>query len=149
MKKIEDKFIPYDLALRLKDLGFDYECLGKYFLQDGVNDFIAIGNVEIEAAENAGDDITFACDAPLWQDAFDWFREQHNLEFQIKRIANGNYHGVIQENTDEFIEILREVGDCCLDEVVDVYSYEEARVEIFKSLIKITKKKCQKINTKN
>ena len=34
MKKIEDEFVTYPLALRMKALGFDEPCFGYYETQD-------------------------------------------------------------------------------------------------------------------
>ena len=136
MKKIQYKFIPYNLALELKDLGFDEPCFATYF---------TIGAWQIDCTEGAlnlksNEACEYSILAPLWQDALDWFREQHNLEYQIQRIANGNYHAVIHKNTDEYIEILREIRGGCIDEVVDVYTYEEARLETLERLIQYVKK---------
>lgn len=72
---MEDKFVPYEEALRLKELGFDMQCLAYYRKTDKkllqtqwpymINhdklDYV-IGNAIL---------------APIWQDAFDWFREEH------------------------------------------------------------------------
>ena len=136
MKKIEDKFIPYDLALRLKNLGFDEHCFATYF---------TIGAWQIDCTEGAlnlnnNKPTEYSILAPLWQDAMDWFREQHNLEYQIQRIVNGNYHALIHKNTDEYLDLVRELKNVCIDEVVDVYEYEEARLETLIKLIEYVEK---------
>ena len=132
MKKIEDKFIPYDLALRLKNLGFDEHCFATYF---------TIG-AWTEGALNLNNNkpTEYSILAPLWQDAMDWFLEKHELLSQISRIANGNYHGIIQSVSEEYIEHMRQLGSICIDEVVDVYSYEEARLETLIKLIEYVEK---------
>jgi hypothetical protein len=74
MKK---EFIPYEQALALKELGFDNETLksydtsvvgldGKYLLDDWY-DVKRVNTVK----------------APLYQQAFDWFRKKHNLYAEI------------------------------------------------------------------
>ena len=62
---MEKEFIPYEQALDLKELEFNEPCFAKYFQQDDNIPFLQIGESEIEEAESAGDDVTFACDAPL------------------------------------------------------------------------------------
>jgi len=73
MKK---EFITYEIALRLKELGFDEECfmifrdgtLKAPALTDWYNHNCRIGNT---------------ISAPLWQQVIDWFREKHNIHIEI------------------------------------------------------------------
>ena len=78
---MEKEFVPYELALKLKELGFDEECLGAYgkkgnFLRCTskswnlksmkiLNDYFGKGSYEYLA--------------PLYQQAFDWFEKEHRL----------------------------------------------------------------------
>ena len=74
------EFVPYDCALALKELGFDEPCCG-YFRKDSKklflcdfeinNDFIRIHNYKVIA--------------PLYQQAFRWFREKHELDSWVYR----------------------------------------------------------------
>jgi hypothetical protein len=129
MKK---NFVPYNPALELKELGFDEPCFAKYFQQDGNTPFIQIGEREIEEAESAGDDVTFECDAPLYQQAFRWFREKYELVIDWNHSEHdnfGSYIGVCIKNVH--LE----------DTVVGVYeTYEEAELECLVKLIDIVKK---------
>jgi len=61
---LEKEFIPYEQALALKELGFDEPCFGMYYTKDG--DVRKCGGNEIG-------------DAPLYQQAFRWFRENYGL----------------------------------------------------------------------
>lgn len=67
---MQEQFIPYKQALELKELGFDEECLGTYYLME---------NDQIEFEPNTD---TFDSDidipAPLWQQAFDWLLKKLN-----------------------------------------------------------------------
>ena len=67
---MKEQFIPYTQALELKDLGFDEECLGSY------------NDRQLPYFQIQGQSINTVL-APLWQQAFDWFREKHNLYFEI------------------------------------------------------------------
>lgn len=72
MKK---QFIPYIQALELKELGFDEQCFLNWYVPDNSAPIL----------EDINDDIlsNYYVKAPLWQQAFDWFREKHNLYFEI------------------------------------------------------------------
>lgn len=140
MKNPQDKFVPYDLALRLKDLGYDDMCFAKYYQQDGGDAFIQIGETEIEEAENAGDDVTFECDAPLWQDAFDWFHDEFELLANIQKLPQNSYHAHIQSTSDEYLELLREHDNICIDEVGDVYTYQDVKLQTLIKLIEYVEK---------
>jgi len=76
---MKNEFIPYEQALALKELGFDAECFSFYN---------AIGELyESEGyyrySHNVHKDEVIA---PLYQQAFRWFREKYGLCLVIKPI---------------------------------------------------------------
>ena len=68
---MKEQFVTYEIALKLKELGFDEECLA-YFNNDKYRDLIC-------TCENGMDgDFTVHhysgdVNAPLWQQVIDWF----------------------------------------------------------------------------
>lgn len=68
MKK---EFIPYEEALALKELCFDESCLGFYL---NGNNIVAIGTDRMFSSEDLP-----IVKAPLYQQAFRWFREKYGL----------------------------------------------------------------------
>lgn len=71
---MKNLFVPYELALKLKEKGFDEPCLGYY----------GIWSTELRFPVYAGElenwnTIENLCSAPLYQQVQDWFREKHNL----------------------------------------------------------------------
>ena len=68
----QQEFIPYKQALELKELGFNEECLGEYLLPFSEH-LIAIKSSNIK--DNG---------APLYQQAFRWFREKYGLYSWVK-----------------------------------------------------------------
>ena len=113
------EFIPYEIALALKELGFDEPCFGYYV------------NKSIDLEWTFTDSIHFSHKesilAPLYQQAFRWFREKYNLlsrisykndrykfEYQYKSSANNLY-------------------------MTKYSTYEEAELECLKKLIEIVK----------
>lgn len=76
MKK---KFVPYEESLKLKQLGFDEKCFAWF---DNSND----NELELQKPTKNSKDFTKSskhCTAPLWQDAFEWFRDQKGLYVDI------------------------------------------------------------------
>ena len=100
---MENEFVPYELALRMKRLGFDESCFAYY--KDGkitgVNKwdredwgFHVITNKEVT---NVTSEIVLA---PLFQQAFRWFREKHQLWFRpdyYDELKEYNFQGSIHK----------------------------------------------------
>lgn len=87
MKK---QFVPYELALMLKEKGFNERCvaswLGKIFSFDGKE------VLHIDERYGNGQDqiylqLPIKCLAPLWQQVVNWFREKHDIHID----NNNNY----------------------------------------------------------
>lgn len=69
------EFIPYQEALALKGLEFDEPCLGYWYTTNGKNPLIR-SELSLDGWTNHPDSNTVA---PLYQQAFRWFREKHGL----------------------------------------------------------------------
>jgi hypothetical protein len=72
-------FIPYEQALALKGLGFGEPCYG--WFDTG---YLRFGCYESEYVQGLGD-----LPAPLYQQAFRWFREKHNILATVYSNASG------------------------------------------------------------
>ena len=76
------EFIPYEQALELKELGFDEECLGNYvpyFSKEGWK-----LNLDIERMNLTNSLLQQGFSAPLYQQAFRWFREKYGMLYTIE-----------------------------------------------------------------
>ena len=78
MKK---QFVTYEIALKLKELGFDEECLGFWYVSQINNSCIELRHgmcifksTSIELSKYPKNVL-----APLWQQCVDWFREKHKI----------------------------------------------------------------------
>lgn len=71
---MENQFVTYELAVKLKELGFAFECVGYYYNQVP---FSREWKLDNRIWDNPESDYL---EAPLWQQAFDWFREQNKLD---------------------------------------------------------------------
>ena len=71
---MEKEFVPYELALRMKQLGFDEKCFRYYqngFLMND-NPYLVPKNSHLITSEKE-------CSAPTFSQAFRWFRDEYNL----------------------------------------------------------------------
>ena len=77
---MEKEFIPYTEALALKQLGFDEPCLRHYEIND-ISLWMSFG--EEDNVKNST--LTeFEISAPLYQQAFRWFREKYHIIGEVK-----------------------------------------------------------------
>jgi hypothetical protein len=136
MKK---EFVPYELALRMKQLGFDEKCIA-YYQKSAV-----IGNdniLPISFTNMASDfnDYEYSklgvpfYSAPTWQQAFRWFREKHNLRCQINYIG-----GLINKTTWWDISVIGHYNTDPKEWEMKYQPYEEAELACLRKLIEIVK----------
>jgi hypothetical protein len=69
---MNEHFLPYKLSIELKEIGFKDKCLG-YYIPSGKG-----GKLIISSEYN--DDM---CGAPVWEQVFDWFRDNHNIHLMF------------------------------------------------------------------
>ena len=114
INSLNKQFIPYELALALKELGFNEHCLASYYH--------AGKKLDICEYINHGE---YTVLAPTFSQAFRWFREKYGLYSVIDGLENRQYYKITQLNTYS----------------KEYNTYEEAELECFKELIKIIKNK--------
>jgi hypothetical protein len=91
---MEKQFVTYEIALKLKELGFDEECLG-YFHSKELSLYPTqfhpyhLGKNSEEILYNTD------CTAPLWQQVIDWFRDKHHTNIEINRFPNISKWGFV------------------------------------------------------
>jgi len=74
---MKNEFTPYDRALKLKQLGFDEPCFVLYKASNSNQLAYAPHGITTNSQLSQGDPNNIA--APLFQQAFRWFREEYNL----------------------------------------------------------------------
>ena len=114
------EFIPYKQALALKELGFDEPCFGKWLsnLQSNWKEYTLV--LEMGEDNRNAYLLEGACSAPLYQQAFRWFREKYDLREQ---------YGVFPHHT------------IITNHLIDGGLEEEAELACLIKLIEIVKKK--------
>jgi hypothetical protein len=125
------EFVPYELALKMRHLGFDESCLGSYYNYSEENfkedKFDYRGELNIEYSiynEN-----TYYILAPLFQQSFRWFREKYRLSVLIHDCLD-DYIGEIVEWTIAEDKVIHEVSN-------RIDTYEEAELACLEKLIEI------------
>jgi hypothetical protein len=133
---MEKEFVNYELALRMKALGFDEKCIA-YYQKSAV-----IGNdniLPISFTNMASDfnDYEYSklgvpfYSAPTWQQAFRWFREKYELHSTITSISQESWQWHITKPGESLGKLYDE----------DFYTYEEAELACLKKLIEIVEQK--------
>ena len=118
------EFVSYGIALELKEMGFDEPCLAWY----GSEDIFEISG----SYKNSTHTIGYLASAPLFQQAFRFFREKYNLYPTI---------GIATKWSFEIDHIPFSFDNDSLHGENDYDTYEEAEIESLKELIKIVKQK--------
>jgi len=86
---MKNEFIPYEQSLALKELGFDEPCFGWFrstLIPSNFTEYFL--ETEFGMNESPSDWVNSnfleeTCSAPLYQQAFRWFREKYKLNSQI------------------------------------------------------------------
>jgi len=133
---MKNQFVPYDIALALKKLGFDEPCF-TYWVNDGVNITFAtthnrsgwsmIGFENNQMIKKAG-----LCTAPLYQEAFDWFREKHDLHIVLERITENEFSYFIYDHS-----LTKTKEYSLLDRDGFVKTYDKAKLACLNRLIEL------------
>ena len=123
---MEEEFVPYSLALELKELGFNEICLTYYNFNGKIerSDDWAFG-VDMENKRDRNQ-----CLAPLWQQAFRWFREKYMLSGEIYIFKN--FWNFDIEDINNSIQLYT-------SDITSYSTYEDAEIECLKKLIEIAK----------
>ena len=78
---MENQFVTYEIALKLKELGFDEKCVASYYTYDIKNfskgKYDYRGKFEFDYSTEdqyiVNSNETYYVSAPLWQQVIDWF----------------------------------------------------------------------------
>ena len=133
---MNELFIPYEQALALKELGFDEPCLAKY---QKLAEF-ANYQLQLLQKERNYNRLDTAISAPLYQQAFRWFKEKYKLMSCITPCSDGEYIFTLYDLNKCDLEVF--VEDIEIMESEDSYEFfEDAELEGLKKLIEIVKNK--------
>lgn len=144
---LEEEFLPYELCVQLKELGFDEPCLRGWDIYRPDSIYLR----EPASAKFYGKQsrkMDHIVKAPLWQQAFRWFREKYDLviepcvPFQRLYSTEEDHFEILEfgyriYSFDQFRGGLRDKIEW---DGYDNSNEEEAELECLKKLIEMVKK---------
>jgi len=119
------EFIPHQEALELKELGFNELCLEAY----DKNGMLYHSHKTDKLFTALNSNLSTQCSAPLYQQAFRWFRDKYNLKSCIM------FRTSMEDNKEYYDWLIKG------QEVVYRHfnTYEKAELACLKKLIEIVK----------
>lgn len=158
---MKEQFVTYEIALKLRELGFDEPCLAIY--RNRFNDFgitlisngIKIqGNQSITIYHSLNEEMI--CLAPLWQQVIGWFRKKYDIHIiflpynnPIKGINTIMYEYAISTKNNLYEGILDNLFHRLKHEILELKdfscinlfnTYEEALEQAILKAIELCKK---------
>ena len=121
------EFVPHKQALALKELGFDEPCFG-WYSNDGT---FYEGKMTIHQG---------LLSAPLYQQAFRWFREKYNIGAWVQAFTSEKSNGDLYLPDETYSYFIFKYG-VWVGDGVDFLEPKEAERECLKKLIEIVKLK--------
>jgi len=118
---MENNFLPYQESLELKELGFNEKCAAHY-LGDG-EEYLEL---KWEIYRNDSINTSKLIQAPLYQQAFKFFRDKYNFLYSIGKTNISVYHIPVANYHSTFM-------------LQDNASYEMAELETIKAFIEHAK----------
>jgi hypothetical protein len=140
---MNEQFIPYEEALVMKELGFDEPCFKGY--TEEYKDLINFSNTHTNTSV-FNTLPTRPITAPLYQQAFKWFRDKYNLysEIDLDSYKEPYLLKISIKQLDESNTFVSDVYyPHCIDglDTFNNKQYKEAELACIKKLIEIVKDK--------
>jgi hypothetical protein len=132
------EFVPFELAVKLKELGFDEPCFGCYTKE---------GQLSYDFSDNRGIGHYFqSCVAPTFSQCFKWFREKYQIFPEVltdcttepKFVYTYNtFYGNPKDLTEQEWGWENNIG-----QYSDIYrTYEDAEIACLENLIELVESK--------
>jgi hypothetical protein len=121
--KMIKEFVSYEMALALKELGFDEPCFTYYKNDQPSNILELVKNSEMENVNNEVDNYT---SAPTFSQAFKWFRDNYKLPSWVYTSNNEKfYYGILRDTRflidgNKPYETYEEAEWACLIKLIEV-----------------------------
>jgi hypothetical protein len=127
MENLQKDFLPFELSLKMKQLGFDKPCLAKYI----TSDLVVKGCYKDSHIIHALFEENEICEAhilvPTFSQAFRWFREKYDLKGHVEPVeyldgTPDTYHWSIFNNCNSGNDQLthEEAELACLVKLIDI-----------------------------
>ena len=126
------EFVSYNIAVRLKELGFNEECFSYYDLNNKPNFF---------GSDNLMDTHCVQVNRPTYSQAFRFFREKHYLISSIYQLGVSIKTGL--SSFEYMIDKLNNLGLSQFIEDFPYNTYEEAEIACLENLIELVESKSE------
>lgn len=129
---MDKEFISYEQALALKELGFNEPCMAIYYSKD--KSFSWHHHKDHTNNEPTLDSGEFNISVPLYQQAFRWFKEKHDLFYSIVYKEDeplNNFEGSIWQRGfylniwNEIYSTYEEAEQACLDKLIEIITKQD------------------------
>ena len=127
---MEKEFVPYELVVKLKALGFDEECFGYYHVNVGYTKGYAFCYFDKPKRFKDGFDLL----APTFSQAFRWFREKN---YYVTITPYINFKSKPFEIVIEFVHQTGSMDYIDFEGESEFDTYEEAELACLTKLIEI------------
>jgi hypothetical protein len=129
------EFVPYELAVKLKQLGFNEPC---FFAFDNCSHPMRCS--DLRTNEQKFDGVNYNSSSytsqPTFSQAFRWFREKHQLDTSINTVyskyndaLSKKYSGVIDDKSVftniGFYDAYEEAELACLDKLIEIVTKQQ------------------------
>jgi len=120
MNSIESNFVPYQIALDMKSIGFDEPCFAYYKDMKGEKVLL------YDSMDFDGE-----CSAPLYQQCFRFFREKYNASPLItcySELGNAWKYHIPNEGGEQGFNTYEEAELECLKKLIEIVKDENKRL---------------------
>ena len=124
---MKNEFIPYEEAIALKELGFNEPCFSYFTVFGKFSNDVSNARRYNSDFEKSGGYIS----APLYQQAFRWFREKYNKLHTVNIDLSNNLKDKV------YIYTIEDHLGSIVDRSEEYNTYEEAELACLRKLIKI------------
>lgn len=118
------EFLPYDLALKMKAIGFDEPCLAIHSNANPKTGLYTLNKYRLTLIKQ-GSQKDKGVKAPTWSAVFRWFRDEYGYWSYVKEAAKGTCRFYIQKFdvksfTSEIYNSYEEAEIACLDKLIEI-----------------------------
>jgi hypothetical protein len=122
---MNEEFVSYEIALKLKEVGFNEPCMGYYDCER-----------DLKLVPNKNKFLSCEYAAPLYQQVFRWFREKYDIDISINTIyskynenKSKKYRVVIDNKTVftnvGFYDTYKEAQKKCIMDLISIIKNEK------------------------
>jgi hypothetical protein len=129
-------FVSYELAVKLKTLGFNWPCYVYIYTGDTGNNYDHYLEVKPSDSKDWNGKSDLCVSRPTFSQAFRWFRDNYNLfcEINVDKTMEPKFAFTIKEY--ESTQFLEGFGEDVLSEYL-YYKHEEAELACLQKLVEI------------